>query len=793
MQTQRCKLIMHTYPYTRLSPARPHDAVTYARMCPKKACRSVAYPQLAGVLRRCFFICASAFLLLTQTACDKDETPHPDDSETVQPAAESALEISREVFDKYKRDFDNDFSELQQQLYEQAAGDSLHPSFLLARLHEGMLEERAQRYNQAEKIIQQVYAKADSLGYENVKLRTIPVLSWLHYFNGRYDETQTLVDEGLGLADKYEEESIELLLLLNYANTLSNIGEFNESLNIYYQVAERYAALDDRFRLSNIYGSIALLFSDIQNYEESIKWHQKALEIQEETNDIDGMGRTFNNLGITYTELGEVEQAIKTYQKSIDLSEELGETVDIIRSTYNIGSSYDKLEEHDMAIIYYSRSLQLSEEYNVMPGKMYSNMGLGRTHLRLGDMETALSYLIKAEQLGEQMNSKPILSNTYEARYEIAKQGGNYELALNYFEKYSELANEFNELSRNRALDELIIEHNVETTRAENEFLEETLALQEQANRNKTASIMFLATLVLISAGFTYYFFRTRRKLQVAYSSLNWQKENVARKNKKLQQVSKERQAFLHIIVHDLRNPLSAISGTLELMQMYKQRETHELIDIMDQSAKRMHLLINSLLQIFERENMLLEKKNIVIADVVQQTISEHQPQANRKNIEIKSSLPDFEAETHPESIHNIVSNLLSNAIKYTPKGRSVTLRLERDQYSWQIYIRDEGPGFTDEDKKHMFKLFSRLSAQPTAGESSSGVGLYSVKMLVKRLGGTTELYNADDRGTVFVCSFPMSYDSEQLNPETEPAGMSRNGNASKHQKDGMPKAAPQD
>lgn len=713
------------------------------------------------VCRRSAFFIIGVVLLFLVVSCSSNEPSPVADSPGAGESRERALALSEEFTRELSSQEQYDFSELQEELYAQAQGDSLHFSFLLARLHEGTVHHRDERYESAMDILSDVYKTADSLGYDEVKLRTMPAKLSILTFRRQQEEAQQLIDRGIELAQELEDKGTLLLLRSRKASLLAAIGQFNEALNIYYDLADIYKQQGDRLLLSSIYGSIALLFSDIENIEESVKWHEKALAIQQSAGYTRGLRRTLNNLAIAYEKAGRYEQAIERMEESLAISHELGHLISVIRTTYNIGNNYRNKEKYEEAIKHFERALQLSQENGVEPGKMYSKMGLGKAYYALGNLDTAYHNLIQANRLGHQMDAKPILSNTYSALYKIAKQRSEFQQALAYLEEYQELSDEFNEMARNRALDELIIEHNVETTRAENRFLAETLALQRQASRNKTASIVFLCIILLILIGFTYYFFRTRKKLQIAYLRLNHQKEHVARKNKELQQVSKEREAFLHIIVHDLRNPLSAISGTIELLQMYRQKQTGELIDIMDQSAKRMHLLIDSLLRIFERENVQIQKEAVVISDIIHKTMSEHAPHAERKNIELAYSLPDFEVRTHRESIENIVSNLLSNAIKYTPKNRRVELKLYRDQHFWFIYIRDEGPGFSEADRKSLFKLFARLSARPTDGETSSGVGLYSVKMLVRKLGGEIKLLETDGRGAAFLCRFPFEDDSE--------------------------------
>jgi len=102
-----------------------------------------------------------------------------------------------------------------------------------------------------------------------------------------------------------------------------------------------------------------------------------------------------------------------------------------------------------------------------------------------------------------------------------------------------------------------------------------------------------------------------------------------------------------------------------------------------------------------------------------------------------------------PFHLMEVLDNLVSNALKFMPPGpptRRVTLRV-RDGL---IEIQDEGPGFTEEDKAHAFERFRRLSARPTAGEGSTGLGLSIARALVEAMGGELTLHSEPGQGATF-------------------------------------------
>jgi len=103
-----------------------------------------------------------------------------------------------------------------------------------------------------------------------------------------------------------------------------------------------------------------------------------------------------------------------------------------------------------------------------------------------------------------------------------------------------------------------------------------------------------------------------------------------------------------------------------------------------------------------------------------------------------------------------MVSNLISNAIKFSPENKNIEVILDRTKDVARLSIKDQGPGFSDKDKQNLYKRFSRLSAQPTAGESSSGLGLYIVKKIISQLGGAITCDSELGHGASFVVTIPL-------------------------------------
>jgi signal transduction histidine kinase len=144
-----------------------------------------------------------------------------------------------------------------------------------------------------------------------------------------------------------------------------------------------------------------------------------------------------------------------------------------------------------------------------------------------------------------------------------------------------------------------------------------------------------------------------------------------------------------------------------------------------------------------------------ILADVV----TANRSLADRKRQAILLAAPPVRWTTcDPDRLREAVDNLLSNAIKYSPHGSRIELTMHGDDAATVIVVRDEGAGLSQEDLGRLFGRFQRLSAKPTAGESSTGLGLSIVKRIVELHGGTVSAESdGPGRGSTFLIRLPMT------------------------------------
>lgn len=232
--------------------------------------------------------------------------------------------------------------------------------------------------------------------------------------------------------------------------------------------------------------------------------------------------------------------------------------------------------------------------------------------------------------------------------------------------------------------------------------------------------------------------------------------------NERLQHVLAQNNEFVSIAAHDLKNPLAGILGLVNILleDDLDERDQTEFIGMIRTSALGMTEIVEQLqdVETLDQGALRLAKRHTNLVPLCEQVIQRNELQADRKKISLfMESSSDVYANVDEQYFPRIVDNLLSNAIKFSPSYRRVWIRIERVENEARVSIRDEGPGLTPADRQNIFGKLQRLSAKPTAGEKSTGLGLYIVRTLVDLHGGTIDIESEEGKGTCFTVVLPAS------------------------------------
>ncbi|MFC1708255.1 ATP-binding protein [Planctomycetota bacterium] len=275
----------------------------------------------------------------------------------------------------------------------------------------------------------------------------------------------------------------------------------------------------------------------------------------------------------------------------------------------------------------------------------------------------------------------------------------------------------------------------------------EQTAVQMSSNR---AALMILAAAVTGVLGMVLYFFVWRMM------------SRLFRQNQQLLDLNCQKDRFLGMAAHDLRNPLGAIEGFSRIITAGVagpvNPEQQKLLGRIERTSGTMLQLVDDLLDVskIHAGRLDLNIEDTVLRTILRDVFELNEIAAKGKRIELKldlsADLPH--AGTDPDRLGQVVDNLLNNAIKFSRAGSTVTLRGRSPDGpasdKVEIAVIDEGPGIPADELPRLFESFQRTSVTPTGGEGSTGLGLAIVKRIVDAHGGTIAVDSQVGIGSTF-------------------------------------------
>lgn len=210
-----------------------------------------------------------------------------------------------------------------------------------------------------------------------------------------------------------------------------------------------------------------------------------------------------------------------------------------------------------------------------------------------------------------------------------------------------------------------------------------------------------------------------------------------------LKQLAEDKDELLGILAHDLKNHLGGMQMSANVLRerLAKIGDEKQVLlceNICHSTGQLLAFVKEFLANSAAEHGLALKPEAVNLSDAVARAVQNYREVAGRKNLNIHMWLPGEEAVVLADrrALGQILDNLISNALKFSPPGKRIDVEVRTAGEFVECVIRDQGPGFTVEDQKRMFRRYGRLSARPTGNEPSTGLGLSIVKKLVQDLNG---------------------------------------------------------
>ncbi len=560
----------------------------------------------------------------------------------------------------------------------------------------------------------------------------------------------------------------------NYMGVIySNRGDYSRAMEFFFN-ALQYAeqpprnAVEVGYALNNI--------GNVHKHQgalaQAIEYGTRALQEFEKLGDKRGIAYCCIRLGETYEQQRNYEKALEYCYRTLKLREELQDNDGIQSIKIRLGIIYSALGDYEKALSFHRSVLDMLKASNSRWGTATSLNSIAQIYLKYGRLDTALVTAEACFKVARDFSSKEKLMEASRTLGEIYAAKQDYVRAY----AYSKLAESMKDSVINeqnlRAVANMQALHDVQRRQVQIEMLQKENE-KEALIRN---SLIGGVLLLIIVAALAVNSYRQKKRSEEQYKVQN---EELIRLNKLLnaerykaeqqRALAEEANAFktelLGIAAHDLKNPLQSIMGftALILEEIDGESPVAEKLKIILRASERTLKIITDMLQTtaLESRKIELKKQKTLIAELVQRVVEANSVQAELKSqkLELIITSPDAVADIDLGWMREAFENLVSNAIKYTPKGKHIRVTVSETETTVRTEVKDEGQGLTDDDMKKLFGKFQKLSARPTGGETSTGLGLSIVKQLVDLHGGKVWAESdGKDKGSTFIVELPKAF-----------------------------------
>ena len=591
-----------------------------------------------------------------------------------------------------------------------------------------------------------------------LRARRIVARSLLH--TGSYAEGETLVQESIKIArdagERYEEAmahhevGVFRFVDLDYEGALGH-----------YDAAEQLLLeTGPENDIARVYLNIGTVYYNKQDIGNALMYYERTLSISERTNDDRMLATVLTNLTGIYAEfLQDEKTAIAYARRGATLFERLGDKVGLAKSYVHMGLHARLSGNYEEAISYFKKSIDLRDGNFEVNELLFTHYKVAECHLLMGNDGLSEETLRNLEALPAFKNNTGVgrqyvnggWANLHLHREQYAEAVVLMVGMLAYFKEHNtpylqleitkKLAHAYavvGNLEEAVHLYRVLVEQNAEADRLAIERRLHTMHRQFEVSQYETqAEIERLRNVELASAV------------------------------ERLEQLHEENAEYLAFMAHELKSPLNTIRAITQLFMedaTLAPDDRHALIVQVRSISTRMFDLIN---RVLERAKGRQDDDSAVIDVTLIWTylLEQLRVRAHEKDIALNVEMPREPAFARiPEMrLISMLENLISNSIKFSQPGTTVTVSVRRlytdgivTSPRLLLSVKDEGQGLSSEDMDRMFRPYQRLSAAPTQGEDSTGLGLHIVRRDVERSGGRIWCESVAGQGATFYVELPL-------------------------------------
>jgi signal transduction histidine kinase len=569
-------------------------------------------------------------------------------------------------------------------------------------------------------------------------------------------------------AMKYDNQNLQLVIAqkdsLSIAETLGflgndykDLGKYDEAYYYFTQSYKVARALPDSLKMAIAIHNIGTVLSDLGQYDLALDHFKISSKISLAIGDLDGIAYDLDAVGDVYCRKREYKKAEENLLKALKKIREQKLTVIEPRALTHLAHLYYVIRDLPKSLAYYDTAIMVYDKTSNDFGDAEVNLGISQVFIEQGKFDEAQVLIEQSLKTAQALGAKRMEIDCYQKLSKLAERKEDYKSALAFHKNFKVMQDSLfsQEMIAKVFQDQLRFQ--TENKDSEIANLSKVTSEQDGEIRRQEFLSNILAVLVALTAILLFTVYRSGHRRKRINKLLIEHQEEIKKRSIELEQLNQVKDKFFSIISHDLRSPINALSGILDLLsnKHITQEEFSSLTQEMRVQFNHTRTLINNLLDwaLLQMDKLKIQPEKIELSKVINENFtlvrSLHLKEMNLVN-QVETGIFGW---GDLNMINLVFRNLILNAIKFSDKGGSIEISAKQDADFYVIAVKDYGVGINPEAQKLLFDKTTGYSTRGTANEKGTGLGLILCKEFIEKNGGQIWLQSEEGKGSTFYFS----------------------------------------
>jgi signal transduction histidine kinase len=578
--------------------------------------------------------------------------------------------------------------------------------------------------------------------------------SFLATISGDYATAMKYDNQNLQLVIE-QKDSLSIAQTLGYlGNDYKDLGKYDEAYYYFTQSYNIARSIPDSLKMTIAIHNIGTVLSDLGQYDLALDHFKVSTQISTAINDLDGIAYDMDAVGDVYCRKKDYKKSEEYLLKALNNIRELKLTVIEPRALTHLAHLYYVIRDLPKSLAYYDSATMVYDQTSNEFGDAEVNLGISQVLIEQGKFDEAQILIEKSLKTAESLGAERMEIDCYEKLSKLAERKGDYKSALAYHKNFKAMEDSLfsQEMVEKVFQDQLRFQTETKDFQIAN--LSKVTSAQDNELRRQEFLSNILAVVVALTAILLFSVYRSGQRRKRINKLLIEHQEEIKKRSIELEQLNQVKDKFFSIISHDLRSPMNALSGILDLLseKQITQEEFAVLTKEMRVQFNHTRTLINNLLDwaLLQMDKLNIQPEKIELSKVINENFtlvkSLHLKEMNLVN-KVESGIFGW---GDLNMINLIFRNLILNAIKFSDKGGLIEISSKQEADFHVMAIKDYGVGINPEVQKILFDKTTGYSTRGTANEKGTGLGLILCKEFIEKNGGKIWLESEEGKGSTF-------------------------------------------